>query len=67
MIEAVEFREYTSIDDANFRGESMAFKINRWIEANPTAAIVAMNTVALDGDLVSIVIFDKNEEEKANE
>ena len=35
MIEAVEFREYTSIDDANFRGESMPSRLTVGLEQIP--------------------------------
>lgn len=64
MTEAVEFKEYTSIQEADMRGDGIAVKMNKWLKAHPGAAVAAMNTVVVDGDLVSVVVFEWEEEEK---
>lgn len=64
MTVVVEFKEYTSIQEADMRGDGIAVKMNKWIEAHPGATVAAMNTVVVDGDLVSVVVFEWEEEEK---
>ena len=46
------------------RGDGIAVKMNKWLKAHPGAAVAAMNTVVVDGDLVSVVVFEWEEEEK---
>lgn len=45
-------------------GDGIAVKMNKWFEAHPSAAVAAMNTVVVDGDLISVVVFEWGEEEK---
>ena len=59
MMKAVEFKEYVSIEDPDYSDRSIADRINNWIDKHPGSKVAAMNTVAVDGDIIAIVIFEE--------